>query len=77
MDTILLMTMPDFTSPEVWMSLLTLTFLEIVLGVDNIIFISIASAKLPDEQQKKATTKKTTTTRQIPMIKTNETTTTK
>ncbi|MCL4140697.1 UNVERIFIED_CONTAM: hypothetical protein GTU68_030349 [Idotea baltica] len=37
------------------MSLLTLTFLEIILGVDNIIFISIASSKLPPEQQKKAT----------------------
>lgn len=46
---------PDFASSGVWMSLLTLTFLEIVLGVDNIIFISIASAKLPKEQQAKAT----------------------
>lgn len=44
-----------FSSPEIWMSLLTLTFLEIVLGVDNIIFISIAAAKLPQHQQKKAT----------------------
>ena len=50
-----LLTMPDFASTGVWMSLLTLTFLEIVLGVDNIIFISIASAKLPKEQQAKAT----------------------
>ena len=50
-----LMTMPDFASTGVWMSLLTLTFLEIVLGVDNIIFISIASSKLPKEQQAKAT----------------------
>ncbi len=47
--------MPDFASSAVWLSLLTLTFLEIVLGVDNIIFISIASAKLKDEDQKKAT----------------------
>ncbi len=47
--------MPDFASSGVWLSLLTLTFLEIVLGVDNIIFISIAASKLPDEQQKKAT----------------------
>lgn len=45
-----------FSSPEIWMSLLTLTFLEIVLGVDNIIFISIASSKLPESQQKRATT---------------------
>lgn len=44
--------MPDFTSTSVWLSLLTLTFLEIVLGVDNIIFISITSSKLPKEQQK-------------------------
>jgi predicted tellurium resistance membrane protein TerC len=36
------------------MSLLTLTFLEIVLGIDNIIFISIAANKLPEHQQKKA-----------------------
>ena len=49
-----LMTMPDFSSGEVWISLLTLTFLEIVLGVDNIIFLSIISAKLPPEDQPKA-----------------------
>lgn len=40
--------------PESWIALLTLTFLEIVLGVDNIIFISIVSNKLPKEQQAKA-----------------------
>ena len=40
--------------PESWIALLTLTFLEIVLGVDNIIFISIVSNKLPIEQQAKA-----------------------
>lgn len=50
----LLYSMPDFASPEVWISLLTLTFLEIVLGVDNIIFLSIISAKLPEEDQPKA-----------------------
>ena len=50
----LLLTMPDFTSGEVWISLLTLTFLEIVLGVDNIIFLSIISSKLPPEDQPKA-----------------------
>lgn len=50
----LLLTMPDFTSGEVWISLLTLTFLEIVLGVDNIIFLSIISSKLPAEDQPKA-----------------------
>lgn len=47
--------MPNLASAEVWMSLLTLTFLEIVLGIDNIIFISISANKLPAEQQKKAT----------------------
>lgn len=46
--------MPDFTSTEVWVSLLTLTFLEIVLGVDNIIFLSIISSKLPEKDQPKA-----------------------
>ncbi len=49
-----LLAIPDFASAEVWISLLTLTFLEIVLGVDNIIFISIISAKLPPEEQPKA-----------------------
>jgi len=49
------MILPDFASIEIWVSLLTLTFLEIVLGVDNIIFISISAGKLPAEEQKKAT----------------------
>lgn len=49
-----LFAMPDFTSGAVWVSLLTLTFLEIVLGVDNIIFLSIVSSKLPPEDQPKA-----------------------
>jgi predicted tellurium resistance membrane protein TerC len=42
------------TQPEVWISLLTLTLLEIVLGIDNVIFISILAGKLPKEQQAKA-----------------------
>ncbi|HRO46017.1 TerC family protein [Agriterribacter sp.] len=42
------------TTPEAWISLLTLTVLEIVLGIDNIVFISIISGKLPPHQQKKA-----------------------
>jgi len=42
------------SQPEVWISLLTLTLLEIVLGIDNIIFISILSGKLPADQQAKA-----------------------
>jgi predicted tellurium resistance membrane protein TerC len=46
--------LPDFQDPSIWVSLLTLTFLEIVLGVDNIIFISIVANKLPPAQQPKA-----------------------
>ena len=42
------------SNPDAWLSLITLTILEIVLGVDNIIFISILSGKLPAEQQGKA-----------------------
>lgn len=42
------------TDPEIWLALLTLTVLEIVLGVDNIIFISILSGKLPENQQARA-----------------------
>jgi predicted tellurium resistance membrane protein TerC len=46
---------PNFLNGSVLLSLFTLTFLEIVLGVDNIIFISIATSKLKGEEQKKAT----------------------
>ncbi len=42
------------STPEAWIALLTLTALEIVLGIDNIIFISILVDRLPDNQQKKA-----------------------
>lgn len=42
------------TQPSAWIALLTLTVLEIVLGIDNIIFISILSGKLPADQQGKA-----------------------
>lgn len=42
------------TDPEIWISLLTLTVLEIVLGIDNIVFISILAGKLPADQQAKA-----------------------
>ncbi|GAA4274458.1 TerC family protein [Aquimarina gracilis] len=44
-----------FASTDAWVALITLTFLEIVLGIDNIVFISIAASKLPVKQQKKAT----------------------
>jgi len=40
--------------PQAWIALLTLTVLEIVLGVDNVIFISILAGKLPKDQQAKA-----------------------
>ena len=40
--------------PQIWIALLTLTVLEIVLGIDNIIFISILASKLPADQQNKA-----------------------
>jgi predicted tellurium resistance membrane protein TerC len=46
--------MEIFLQPESWLALLTLTLLEIVLGVDNIIFISIVTNKLPQRQQEKA-----------------------
>ncbi len=42
------------SNPESWIALLTLTVLEIVLGIDNVIFISILAGKLPQEQQGKA-----------------------
>ena len=42
------------TQPEIWISLLTLTLLEIILGIDNIVFISILAGKLPADQQAKA-----------------------
>lgn len=42
------------SNPDVWSALATLTLLELVLGVDNVVFISILAAKLPKEQQDKA-----------------------
>ncbi len=42
------------TNPEIWIALVTLTVLEIVLGVDNVIFISILSGRLPKAEQRKA-----------------------
>jgi predicted tellurium resistance membrane protein TerC len=47
--------MEVFLNPDAWIALLTLTFLEIVLGIDNIIFISIVTGKLPPEKRKRAT----------------------
>ena len=48
--------MESLANPEIWISLITLTLLEIVLGIDNIIFISILAGKLPANQQAKART---------------------
>ena len=50
----LLNILPDFSNPNIIVSLITLTFLEIVLGVDNIIFITIATNKLAVKDQSKA-----------------------
>jgi predicted tellurium resistance membrane protein TerC len=47
------MELPDLSQSQTWISLATLTFLEIVLGIDNIIFISIVSNRLPAEKQKR------------------------
>ena len=44
------------TDPNAWVGLLTLTVLELVLGIDNIVFISILSGKLPAHQQNRART---------------------
>src|SRR3989304_6843372 len=45
------MTFEMLTQPEVYVSLLTLTAMEIVLGIDNVVFISILSGKLPPSEQ--------------------------
>jgi predicted tellurium resistance membrane protein TerC len=42
------------TNPQIWLGLLTLTALEVVLGIDNIVFISILSGRLPASSQQKA-----------------------
>lgn len=47
--------MEIFANIDTWMALLTLTLLEIILGIDNIIFISVSANKLPEHQRKKAT----------------------
>jgi predicted tellurium resistance membrane protein TerC len=47
--------MEIFQHVDTWVALLTLTFLEIVLGIDNIIFISITAGKLPQDKVRKAT----------------------
>ena len=42
------------TDPDAWIALVTLTVLEIVLGVDNVVFLSVLSSRLPAEQQSRA-----------------------
>ena len=42
------------TDPAIWVAFATLTLLEIVLGIDNVVFISILADKLPEEQRQKA-----------------------
>lgn len=49
-------TMGTLSDPQIWIALLTLTALEIVLGIDNIVFISILAGKLPEGQQPRART---------------------
>ena len=44
------------TSPEAWIALLTLTVLEIVLGIDNVVFISVLVQRLPAAQRDRART---------------------
>ena len=46
--------MESLANPEIWIALATLTALELVLGIDNIIFISILAGKLPAHQRDKA-----------------------
>jgi predicted tellurium resistance membrane protein TerC len=48
--------METFTDPQAWIALLTLTVMEIVLGIDNVIFISILAGKLPTAQRDRART---------------------
>jgi len=44
------------SEPQAWIALVTLTVLELVLGIDNIVFIAILAGKLPEKEQKKART---------------------
>src|SRR6187397_1024995 len=46
--------MDVLTNPETWIALLTLTTLEIVLGIDNVIFISVLVQRLPTDQRDRA-----------------------
>jgi predicted tellurium resistance membrane protein TerC len=48
------MTLDWISNPDIWIALFTLTTLEIVLGIDNIIFISILAGRLPESQRERA-----------------------
>ncbi len=48
--------MDFFANPELWIAFLTLLILEIILGIDNVVFISILAGKLPEHQQARART---------------------
>jgi predicted tellurium resistance membrane protein TerC len=45
--------MDFFSSPDLWIAFVTLLLLEIVLGIDNVVFISILADKLPSEQRRR------------------------
>jgi len=60
--------MMHWLSAEVLIALATLTFLEIVLGVDNIIFISILSGKLPPPKQRTARPPNTSANQTTPLL---------
>lgn len=49
-----LIVMPDLSDPNLWASLVTLTAMEIVLGIDNLVFLSILAGRLPEAQRPKA-----------------------
>jgi len=48
--------LPDLANPEIWAALFTLTILEVILGIDNVIFISIVANRLPEHQRARART---------------------
>ena len=47
-----------WSTPEAWAALLTLTALEIVLGIDNVIFLSVIVSRIPPQQAKRSATGK-------------------
>ena len=45
------MTLPGLSDPETWVALLSLVAMELVLGIDNIVFIAILTGRLPEEKR--------------------------